>query len=131
MDNKIEKRESENIEKSERTRSGRVFVPNVDIVEKTSEILLIADLPGAEEKSIDITLENKQLVIEACVDQKMPEGLSLNYAEYNVGDYVRAFTLTDDIDRDKIRAKYQNGVLRLHLPKAEAAKAKKIAVSVG
>lgn len=130
MANQVEKKESATIEKSERTRSGKVFIPNVDIIEKANEIILMADMPGVDEKSIDITLENKQLVIEGHITSDRPEGMTLQYAEYNIGDYYRAFTITDDIDRDKIVAKHENGVLNLHLPKAEAAKAKKISVNV-
>jgi HSP20 family molecular chaperone IbpA len=51
------------------------------------------------------------------------------YSEYETGDYERAFTLSDEIDRDKIAATVKNGVLRLELPKAEKAKPKKIAIT--
>ncbi len=60
-----------------------------------------------------------------------PEGYSLSFAEFQAGDYERSFRLTDQIDRDRIEAVYADGVLKLTLPKAEKAKAKKISVKTG
>ena len=128
MSNNVAKKETDNIQK-ERTRSGKVYVPKTDIIEKKHEILVMADMPGADEKSIEVTLENKELIIQGFVNAEVPEGFDLTYSEYDIGDYYRAFTISDDIDRDKIEAKFEQGVLHLKLPKAEKAKAKKIAVT--
>ena len=128
---RIQKKESENIETVERTRSGKTFVPATDIYETENEIVLLADMPGVDQKSIDVTLENNQLTIQGCVPQIDIKDHALTYAEYDVGDYYRVFTISDTIDRNKIGAEYKDGVLRLKLPKAEEAKARKINVSVG
>jgi HSP20 family protein len=124
----VQKQESQTIDKTERTRSGRVFVPATDIIETENEILLMADMPGVDEKCINITLENNQLTIEGSVTKQNPVEHQLVYTEYERGDFYRAFTLNDMIDREKIKANYKNGVLQLTLPKAEKRKPQQIAV---
>ena len=124
----VQKKEAQAPEGVERTRDRRVFVPAVDILERNEDILLIADMPGVDEKSVDITLEKNLLTITGYVEPEVPDKHKLVYAEYSVGDYQRTFTLSDEIDKEKIQATVRNGVLRLMLPKAETAKVKKIAV---
>ena len=116
---------------TERTRDRLAFVPRADIYETDDEIVVVADVPGVDEKSVDITLENNVLTIDGNVELEPPEGYSLNFAEYRVGDYQRAFSLSDQIDREGIEATVKDGVLRLHLPKVTEAKTKKIAIQAG
>lgn len=113
----------------ERTRPRKVFDADVDIIERGEDVVVIADVPGVDEKSVDVTLEKNILSIYGRVDGGTPEGRILKYAEYDAGDYRREFALTDEVDRGRIRATVKNGVLRLVLPKAEAARTKKIAVT--
>ena len=115
----------------ERTRSATVYTPDVDILEKEDSIIVFADMPGADEKSVDITLEKDVLSIYARVEPEVPEKHQLLHAEYGMGDYQRSFTISNEIDRDKIEARVKNGVLRLVLPKAPAAKTRKIAIQAG
>jgi HSP20 family molecular chaperone IbpA len=115
----------------ERTRSQRVYIPRTGIYEVEDAILLVANLPGVDENSVDITLEKNLLTIKGYVGAYAPEGYSLAYAEYEVGDYERSFTLSDEIDRENIEAEVRDGVLHLRLPKAEPVMAKKIAVKAG
>ena len=115
----------------ERTRSTTAYTPDVDILEKPDSIIVFADLPGADEKSVDITLEKDVLSIYARVEPELPEKHQLLRAEYGVGDYQRSFTISSEIDRDKIEARVKNGVLRLVLPKAQAALTRKIAIQAG
>ena len=115
----------------ERTRSQRVYIPRTGIYEVDDAILLVANLPGVDESSVDITLEKNLLTIKGYVEAYAPEGYSLAYAEYEIGDYERSFTLSDEIDREHIEAEVRDGVLRLRLPKAEPVMAKKIAVKAG
>ncbi len=128
LKNKIQKRDSEAVDTVERTRSGKVFVPAVDILDSDDHLTLYADMPGCEKTSIDITLENDVLSIQGNICWQPPKDYELVYNEYEVGDYRRAFTLDESINREKIEADYNNGVLRLTLPKLEPAKPKKIAV---
>jgi len=118
-------------EGTERTRETRCFVPRADIYELDDQIVIAADVPGADEKSIDITLEKNILTINAYVELEDLPGYSLSYAEYEVGDYQRSFKINDEIDREKIQASIKNGVLRVYLPKATAARARKISVKAG
>lgn len=116
---------------AERTRDRLAFVPRADIYETDEAITVVADMPGVDETTLDITLENNVLSINGYVELVPPEGYSLTYAEYRVGDYQRAFTLSDQIDRNGIEAIIKDGVLRLCLPKITEAKKRKIAVKVG
>ena len=115
-------------EEMERTRENLCYVPKADIYETDAEIVVVADIPGANQESIDIVLEKNVLTIDAFVEPKIPENFSLAYAEYQPGDFQRKFRLSSEIDQDKIEAVVANGELRLHLPKAETAKVKKIPV---
>jgi HSP20 family protein len=110
---------------------GRVYSPSVDIIERKSDILVLADIPGAEETSVDITLEKNVLTIYAKVGAYIPDNQRLTIMEYGLGDYQRAFTLTDEVDKDRIQATVKNGVLKLVLPKLDEMKTKKIPVKSG
>ena len=114
---------------TERTKNRKVFVPKVDIYETQDSMILIADMPGVDEKDVDITLEKNILTINGSVEPLQFEGYSLAYTEFDVGDYQRAFTISDEVDRDKIEATVKNGVLKITLHKAEQAKARKIAIT--
>jgi len=118
-------------EDMERTRECSCFAPRADIYEANEQIVVVVDVPGADENSIDVTLEKNILTINALVEPAEPAGYTLTYAEYEVGDYQRSFKLSDEIDRDHIQATIKDGVLRLYLPKAAAAKARKIGVKAG
>lgn len=124
----IQKQEAATPEKGEHTRARRVYTPAVDIIERKDDIVVIADMPGANETSVDITLEKNELSIYGKIEPEVPEKHALHLAEYGVGDYKRVFSLTEEVDRDKIQATVKNGVLRIILPKAEAVKTRKIAV---
>jgi HSP20 family molecular chaperone IbpA len=124
----VQKQEETPVDEMERTRSRRSFVPRADIYETDVEIIVLADVPGANEKTVDITLEKNVLSITAYVEPAIPNGFDIAYAEYEEGDYQRSFRLSDEIDRDKIEAVVSDGVLRLRLPKAQKARSKKIAV---
>lgn len=125
----IQKKEAEMEKGVEHTRATRVFAPTVDIVEHTDNIVMFADMPGVDEKSVDITLENELLTIYGMVKPEVPENHRLVISEYGVGDYKRTFTISNEIDRDHIQASVKDGVLKLVLPKAESAKTRKIPVS--
>jgi HSP20 family molecular chaperone IbpA len=115
----------------ERTRSTNVYTPDVDILERDESIIVLADISGVGESNVDITLEKDVLSIYAKVEPEVPEKHQLLRAEYGVGDYQRSFTISNEIDREKIEATVKNGVLRLVLPKAKAAQTRKIAVKAG
>lgn len=115
-------------EEVERTRECRCFIPRSDIFETEDRIVVVSDMPGVDENSVDITLEKNVLTINGNVDTNEPEGYSLAWAEFETGDYQRSFRISNEIDHEKIEATIKDGVLRLNLPKVEQAKLKKIQV---
>ena len=119
---------TENTAGAERIRNVKTFIPRVDIYETKEAIFLIADMPGVDEKTVDIELEKNILTITGRVEDGISRDYNLIFSEYEAGDYERSFTLSDEIDRDKINATVKQGVLRLELPKAEKVKPKKIAI---
>jgi HSP20 family protein len=127
----LAKQEVTTAEETERTRDTRCFIPRADIYELENQIVIVADVPGVDEKSIEVTLDKNILTIDAQVEPAIPQGYSLSFAEYEVGDYQRSFRLSNEIDRTKIQAKVKDGVLRLYLPKAKEALARKISVKAG
>jgi len=115
--------------REEVTREGRSYVPQVDIYETKEGLWLWADIPGVDESSLNVHLDNGVLTIEGQVDVTQYENTTPLYTEYNVGNYVRRFTLSNDVDSDRIVARMQNGVLALEIPKAERAKPRRISVT--
>jgi HSP20 family molecular chaperone IbpA len=126
-----QKQELSTLEDTERTRDCQCFVPRADIYETDDQIVVVVDVPGASENSIDITLEKNVLTINAYVEPEDREGYALSLAEYEVGDYQRSFRLSDEVDRENIEASIKDGVLRLELAKAKEAQSRKINVAVG
>ncbi len=120
---------TENTAATERIRNVKTFVPRVDIYETKDALFLIADMPGVDEKTVDVELEKNILTISGRVENGKVKDYRLVFSEYEVGDYERTFTLSDEIDRDKIKANVKHGVLRLELPKAEEVKPKKIKIN--
>lgn len=113
---------------AEMTRDLPVFTPSVDIYEKEDALLVLCDLPGVPEDKVDIGLENDVLTITGQQTEDSPENSRVVHRGYRTGIYRRAFTLTTDIDRDKIKARLSNGVLSVTIPKAEHTRPRKIAI---
>ncbi len=111
----------------ESTRGGVYFSPRVDICETDGELLLMADLPGVRPEDVDLRYERGELVLHARVARRHPERPLLLH-EYELGDFYRAFTIHESIDASRIEAECKNGVLTVHLPKAEPARPKQINV---
>lgn len=130
QDNKMTQKETQAPGRLERTRNRPVFTPEVDIRETKEELVVYADIPGVPEDKVDITVEKGVLTIRGSLPEpEKGESRSLLLEEYESGDYERAFTLSNEVDQDKIRASVKNGVLVIHLPKAGPAKARKIEVA--
>jgi HSP20 family protein len=108
------------------TRGG-YFTPRVDILETADELTLLADMPGVKPEDADIRFENGELTVHGRCAARL-DGVQPLLAEYGVGNYYRAFTITLDVDADKISAEMKQGVLTVRLPKAEKVKPRKIAV---
>jgi len=107
--------------------AGVVARPRVDILETDQEVLLIADMPGVRPTDVDVRFENGELTIHG---RRMPSNAGKKRAlwEYEPAHYHRAFRLSEDVAADRIEAELKNGVLTVRLPKAEAAKPRRINV---
>lgn len=127
----LERAEAQPVTREEPTRNGGLcFRPNVDIVETPDELIVFADVPGVAKDDVDIQFENGTLTLWGRVRPRQSEGTSFVLREYGVGDFHRSFRVSEQIDAGRITAKLNGGVLTLHLPKAEAARPRKISVKV-
>ena len=122
-------KEKQELKGAETTRPGRSYVPDIDVCETADSLWLWADMPGVDEHSVDVNLTDGVLSIEGHVALKDYEGLTPAYTEYNIGNFVRRLSLSDDVDAGRITARMVNGVLELQLPKAERAKARRIPIA--
>ena len=112
-------------------RRAMAFTPAVDIFERDDTTVIMADMPGVAPGDVDVTLERQVLTLRGKVTPYAPEGYRALSSEYRVGDYIRVFTLSDEIDQANINAAFKNGVLRLELPRSPEAKPQKISVKAG
>ena len=127
-ENTIGKPAADEVSSVEHTRSGTYYRPAVDIMEQADELVVLADIPGAAAGAIDVDFEGGMLTIHAKVQPRQEDGTDYLIHEYGVGDFYRQFQVSESVDAGKINAEYADGVLTLHLPKAEAAKPRKISV---
>jgi HSP20 family protein len=111
----------------ESTRGDLYFTPRVDIYESDNELTLYADVPGCRSQDVDLRFENGELILYARVKRRHPEQEFL-LQEYEEGDFYRVFTVHESIDSSRIAAECKDGVLTVHLAKAEAVKPKQISV---
>ena len=116
---------------TEQIRPGLLFRPAVDIFESASAITLLVDLPGAKPEDLSVDLKDDILTISACVVPLEADSETVLLSEYEVGSYYRQFSLTQEIDQQKIDARLSDGVLRLTLNKAEKAVPRKIEIKSG
>ena len=103
---------------------------HVDICETRDGLQLWADVPGIDEKSIDLQLDRGVLTIKGRVPEASDAG-ELRWGEYEPAGFERSFRLSDEIDSARIEARVVDGVLELRLPKAEHAKPRRIEVQQG
>ena len=113
---------------SETARGATLYRPVADIREEKDGVVVQIEMPGVPSEDVEISVERRVLTVRGRGRVTTPQGYRLIYAEYGEGDYERAFTLSQDIDEGKIAAEMRNGVLTLTLPRAEAAKPRKIEV---
>lgn len=106
------------------------LTPAVDIVENDVGITLVADMPGVSRERLAVKVDGDTLTIEGSAETAVPEKLDLLHAEIWNPYFRRTFTLSRELDPAKIEASLKDGVLRLHIPKAEEARPRRIEVSV-
>jgi HSP20 family protein len=127
----IEKRQPAAATRTERSRTTPVFTPATDIYETADAFVLLADMPGVSEDTVEAKFEQGVLTISGRVPQESFDEYQPCWLEYRTGNYERTFAISEQIDADKIEGTVKNGVLRLVLPKAEAVKPKLIKVKAG
>lgn len=106
------------------------MIPNVDVIEDDTGITIYADLPGVPRDKLSLRIEGETLQIEGEMVSEAPEGMEAIYAEVRVPRYRRAFTLSRELDAERINALLKDGVLNLRIPKAEHAQPRRIEVKV-
>lgn len=122
----VQKTQSRNVEQASEKPT---VAPMVDIFENENEYLVIADVPGIRTDDIDIRYENGTLSLKA-VRESHPLKSPIA-AEFGYADYLRVFTLPEDVDASKINAKLTNGVLNVQLPKVSHVQPRQIKVTAG
>lgn len=122
------------VSRPERTEAARasenVMLPPVDVVEDGAGITLYADLPGVPKDKLDLQVEADTLTIAGEVDLDLPEGVEASHVEVGSPRYRRVFTLSKELDPNKVSAEFANGVLKLRIPKAEHAQPRKVEIKV-
>jgi HSP20 family protein len=115
----------------QRSRQEPALWPPVDVVEDAGGITLVADMPGVPRDKLNLRVESDTLTIEGDLGLEMPQGMEASHAEVQLARYRRAFSLSKELDADKVSAELAQGVLRVRIPKAEHAQPRKIRVNVG
>lgn len=110
----------------EKNKKLTVVTPSVDIYENSEEILVYADLPGVLKEDISIDLDNGQLTLVG--NRYLESNESLQLEEFGPAQYRRIFSVPQGIDLTKVDAELTEGVLKLHLPKSEAVKPRRIEI---
>lgn len=105
-----------------------LFNPPIDIYETTEGLVLYADLPGVNSEGLDLQVQDNRLALFGRIDGAVPTS-GMVHQEYQVGDFLRSFILSDEVDHNKITARLNNGVLRVELPRTARTEPRRIEVS--
>ncbi|MGE3317401.1 MAG: Hsp20/alpha crystallin family protein [Planctomycetaceae bacterium] len=106
-----------------------IYTPCIDIYDSEEGLVLTADLPGVTIDSLELQVQDNKLTLFGRVAPSLPADAHIVHQEYGVGDFLRSFILSDEVDHERITASMSNGVLKVVLPKAPAAKPRRIEVS--
>jgi len=111
-------------------RAADRWLPAVDILEKEGNVILRVEVPGINEKDIDLKLEGNTLTLKG--EKKLEneeERNNYHRMESYYGSFSRSFTLPDSVDRDHIKADYKNGILTITIPQKPEVRPREIPVS--
>ena len=117
--------------REERTVPGRFYAPPADVWETEEALVVAMEVPGAAREAVEVEVKEDVLRVEARIDPAKYGGLEPVYAEYGVGHWARSFALSDRVDRERIEARLEDGVLTLTLSKAAAARPRRVEVRGG
>ena len=108
----------------------KIHSPNFDVAETDSSIEVVAELPGMDEKDVNVTLDGNVLTISGEKKEEHEEKKKDYYiAERKFGSFTRSFAVPDSVEEKNIKAKFAKGVLKVSIPKSEKAKAKHIEIN--
>ncbi|EYS87515.1 heat-shock protein [Cupriavidus sp. SK-4] len=106
------------------------LMPPVNVYEDAAGITLYADLPGVPKDKLAVQVQGGILTIKGEVVLDLPEGMEASYTEVSLPRYRRVFTLSKELDAEKVVAEFNHGVLKLRIPKAELTQPSRIEVKV-
>ncbi len=112
-------------------RTFRTRTPRVDVSESADAYFVTADVPGVPMEAIEVTIKENRLELSAKRTAVEHEGHRSAFRQFGEGDYRRAFTIPEKIDRDGVHADLRDGVLRITIPKSQPAKPQKVRISAG
>ena len=124
----LEKREPEVLDRQKSSEGACVLVPRTDVYETPDALVMLADMPGAQERTIDVRVDKDVLFIEGHVPAESQDGFDLLHGEHGPARFRREFSLPGEVDQERISAELKDGVLKVTLAKTEAAKPRKIEV---
>jgi HSP20 family protein len=110
---------------------GGAWAPPVDMIDRPDEVVVRADLPGLEQKDVDVTIEDGMLTIKGERKEEREEkkeGENYYCAERTFGVFVRSMPLPPGVDPGHVKATFKNGILEIHLPKTKESKGRKIEI---
>ena len=116
------------LRQSQAAREEATLLPPVDVFEDATGITLYADLPGVSKDRLNLHVDADTLTIEGEMSIEMPQGMEATHAEVSVPRFRRVFTLSKELDTEKLSAELKQGVLKLRIQKAEHAKPRRIPV---
>ena len=117
--------------RNEQARPDAALLPPVDVIEDATGITLYADMPGVPKDRVHLRVDGDQLTLEGEMAIALPQGMEPTHAEVQRSQYRRAFTLSKELDADKVSAEMSQGVLRVRIPKAAHAQPRRVQVQVG
>lgn len=104
-------------------------MPSVDVIDRDKDILVKAELPGVDKKDIDVSVTNNTVTIKGSTSKEQKEEKGDYYrCETSSGSYSRTLSLPADVNEDKVKAKYKDGVLELTMPKLHETKRQSIKI---
>ena len=131
MSTELEKREKQEVTSTSAEQlvdSKNAYKPDVDVYNAEDKLIVVMDLPGIKKGNVSIDVdENNTLTVKAKSSFEEPAGLI--YKQFNTGDYFRAFTLSNEFNKDKISAQLENGVLEITIPRREEVKPRRIQIN--
>ena len=103
--------------------------PPINVFRHGHDFVLVAELPGVDKDSLDVQVKGRQVHIKGAKTAEFADGASVHRRERRSGTFNRALTIPADIDTDNVKAEYRDGVLAVHLPRAEADRPRSIRIN--